>query len=288
MIKTLLLTALLGLTVLACGISVPTTIVQSDQNRIETMVAGTTQALTAAAPPSTPTPSGVPVSASGVTFHIPDGLASGADVSSVTDVELPYINPSFGNMPQHTVFILNNYAVQGAQYEPQVMVFRAAEYAQYTELTASIVAALQNLQYSAGQPLPESLPNGVFIAQAQPIQFQNGKGLRYLTQFDQSPLPVNNREMFYYFHGLTSDGQFYIQAILPLHSSLLVADEEPTSITPPDGVQFDWTDIMNGYDAMPAYLEAVTQKLSAADPNSFTPTLSMLDALIQSINFIAP
>jgi hypothetical protein len=168
------------------------------------------------------------------------------------------------------------------------MVFRAAEYAQYTELTASIIAALQNLQYSAGQPLPESLPNGVFIAQAQPIQFQNGKGLRYLTQFDQSPLPVNNREMFYYFHGLTSDGQFYIQAILPLHSPLLVADEEPTSITPPDGVQFDWTDIMNGYDAIPAYLEAVTRKLSAAEPNSFTPTLPMLDALIQSITVVAP
>jgi hypothetical protein len=155
-------------------------------------------------------------------------------------------------------------------------------------LTASIVAALQNLQYTSGQPLPAGLPDGVFTAQAQPIQFQNGRGLRYLTQFDQSPLPVNNREMFYYFHGLTSDGQFYIQAILPLHSSLLVADEEPTSITPPDGVQFDWTDIMNGYDAMPAYLEAVTRKLDAADSNSFSPTLPMLDALIQSIAVIVP
>ena len=276
------------LATLACGIGAPATVAPSDPHSVETLVAGTMQALTAAAPPPTATPSGAPVSSNGITFVIPTGLAVSASANSTSAVELPYINPSFGDMPQHTVFDLDNYAVQGTQYQPQVMVFRAAEYAQYTELTASIIAALQNLQYSAGQPLPESLPNGVFIAQAQPIQFQNGKGLRYLTQFDQSPLPVNNREMFYYFHGLTSDGQFYVQAILPLHSSLLVADEEPTSITPPDGVQFDWTDIMNGYDAMPAYLEAVTQKLSAADPNSFTPTLSMLDALIQSINVIAP
>ncbi len=276
------------LATLACGIGAPATVVPSDPHSVETLVAGTMQALTAAAPPPTSTPSGAPVSSNGITFVIPTGLAVSASANSTSAVELPYINPSFGDMPQHTVFDLDNYAVQGTQYQPQVMVFRAAEYAQYTELTASIIAALQNLQYSAGQPLPESLPNGVFVAQAQPIQFQNGKGLRYLTQFDQSPLPVNNREMFYYFHGLTSDGQFYVQAILPLHSSLLVADEEPTSITPPDGVQFDWTDIMNGYDAMPAYLEAVTRKLSAADPNSFTPTLSMLDALIQSINVIAP
>ncbi|MBI5295503.1 MAG: hypothetical protein HY869_08500 [Chloroflexi bacterium] len=283
--KTLLLSMILGLTVLACGVS---TAVPTETIGVETLVAGTMQALTAAAPPPTPTPSGVPVSSDGVTFVIPTGLAVSANVRSTSAVEFPYINPSFGDMPQHTVFDLDNYAVQGTQFKPQIMVFRAAEYAQYTELTASIIAALQNLQYSAGQPLPESLPNGVFVAQAQPIQFQNGKGLRYLTQFDQSPLPVNNREMFYYFHGLTSDGQFYIQAILPLHSPLLVADEEPTSITPPDGVQFDWTDILNGYDAMPAYLEAVTRKLSAADPNSFTPTLPMLDALIQSINVIAP
>lgn len=283
--KTLLLSMILGLTVLACGVS---TAVPTETIGVETLVAGTMQALTAAAPPPTATPSGVPVSSNGITFVIPTGLAVSASANSTSAVELPYINPSFGDMPQHTVFDLDNYAVQGTQFKPQIMVFRAAEYAQYTELTASIIAALQNLQYSAGQPLPESLPNGVFVAQAQPIQFQNGKGLRYLTQFDQSPLPVNNREMFYYFHGLTNDGQFYVQAILPLHSSLLVADEEPTSITPPDGVQFDWTDIRNGYDAMPAYLEAVSQKLSAADPNSFTPTLPMLDALIQSINFIAP
>lgn len=283
--KTLLLSMILGLTVLACGVS---TAVPTETIGVETLVAGTMQALTAAAPPPTATPSGVPVSSNGVTFVIPTGLAVSASANSTSAVELPYINPSFGDMPQHTVFDLENYAVQGTQFKPQIMVFRAAEYAQYTELTASIIAALQNLQYSAGQPLPESLPNGVFVAQAQPIQFQNGKGLRYLTQFDQSPLPVNNREMFYYFHGLTNDGQFYVQAILPLHSSLLVADEEPTSITPPDGVQFDWTDIRNGYDAMPAYLEAVSQKLSAADPNSFTPTLPMLDALIQSINVIAP
>jgi hypothetical protein len=286
--KILPLLIVLMLAVLACGIGVPATVATSDPHSVETLVAGTMQALTAAAPASTPTPSGVPVSSGGISFVIPNGMAGDASVTSNTDVELPYINPSFGEMPRHTVFALDNYAVQGTQFEPQIMVFRAAEYAQYTELTASIIAALQNLQYSAGQPLPESLPDGVFTAQAQPIQFQNGRGLRYLTQFDQSPLPVNNREMFYYFHGLTSDGQFYIQAILPLHSPLLVADEEPTSITPSDGVQFDWTDIMNGYDAMPAYLEAVAQKLSAADANSFTPTLPMLDDLIQSITVVTP
>lgn len=283
--KTILLSMILGLTVLACSLS---TAVPTETVGVETLVAATMQALTAAAPPPSPTPSGVTVSSNGVEFLIPTGLASDASVDSTTAIEFPYITPSFGDMPLHTVFQLNNYPIQGHQFAPRILVFRAAEYAQYTELTASIVAALQNLQYTSGQPLPAGLPDGVFTAQAAPVSFQNGKGIRYLAQFDQSPLPINNREMFYYFHGLTGDGQFYIQAILPLNSPLLVADEKPTSITPPDGVQFDWTTIQNGYEALPAYLEAVTQKLDTAQPDSFIPTLSMLDALIQSMTVTAP
>lgn len=286
--KSLLLTILMGLAVLACGISAPTATVPTESVSVETLVAGTMQALTAAAPQPTSTPSGVSVSSNGAAFVIPGGLASDASISSTTEVELPYIYPSNGEMPLHTVFHLNNYPIQGHRLEPEIMVFRAAEYAQYTEKTAQIISNLQNLQYTAGQPVPETLKNGIFQGQVQTIRFQNGKGVRYLVQFDDAPLPANNRAIYYYFHGLTDDGQFYIQAFLPINAPFLVADDQPTSITPADGVQFDWTDFNNGFENFSAYREAINQKLGAADPTLFTPSLTDLDALIQSILVNAP
>ena len=233
----------------------------------------------------TPGQTSIPSSSNGVTFQIPTGLASDATVSTTTDVELPYFNPSAGDMPLHTVFHLNNYIVLGQhRVEPEIMVFRAAEYAQYTDLTAQIIATLQNLQYTPGQPLPENLKDGAYQGQIQPLQFQNGKGLRYLVQFDQAPLPANNKAIYYYFHGLTNDGQFYVQVFLPIHVSFLVEDDQPTSIAPADGVQFDWTNL----DNFPAYAEAINQKLNAAGPNSFSPSLTTLDALTQSLMIVAP
>lgn len=226
----------------------------------------------------------VPSSSNGVTFQIPTGLASDATVSTTTDVELPYINPSAGDMPLHTVFHLNNYIIQGHRIESELLVFRASEYAQYTEKTAQIIASLQNLQYTPGQPLPQNLKDGVYQVQIQPLQFQNGKGLRYLVQFDQAPLPANNKAIYYYFHGLTNDGQFYVQVFLPIHVSFLVEDDQPTSIAPADGVQFDWANL----DSFPAYAEAINQKLNAAGPDSFSPSLTTLDALIQSLMIVTP
>lgn len=232
----------------------------------------------------TPGQTSVPVSSNGISFQIPTGLAGGAAVSTTTDVELPYINPGAGDMPLHTVFHLNNYLIQEHRIEPKILVFRAAEYAQYTDLTAQMIATLQNLQYTPGQPLPENLKDGAYQGQVQPLQFQNGKGLRYLVQFDQAPLPANNKAIYYYFHGLTNDGQFYVQVFLPIRVSFLVEDDQPTSIVPEDGVQFDWTNL----DNFPAYAEAVNQKLNAAGPNSFSPRLANLDALAQSLMIVAP
>lgn len=281
--KSILLILILGLATLACSFSGVTATAPTESIGVETLVAGTMQALTAAAPPPTATPNGIPVSSNGATFLIPNGLAGNASATSSTEVELPYIYPSFGEMPLHTVFHLDQYPIQGHRLEPEIMIFRAAEYAQYTEKTAQIIADLKNLQYSPGQPLPENLQDGVFQGQVQPIQFQNGKGIRYLVQFDQAPLPANNAAIYYYFHGLTDDGLFYIQAFLPIHASFLVADDQPTSITPPDGVQFDWTDFNQGFENFSVYREAINRKLDTAEPGMFTPSLADLDALIRSI-----
>ena len=52
--------------------------------------------------------------------------------------------------------------------------------------------------------------------QVKYLDMKSGKGVRYLTQFNQGISPINNSELIYTFQGLTSDGKYYIAAVLPV------------------------------------------------------------------------
>ncbi len=277
---------ILGLTagllaILACGLNAPAT--QSPQTNVETAVVETVQALTAIAPPTETntqeseqlTPDGTPVETAEISFFIPNGVANNATSVVSKNVEYPYINPSSGDMPQHITVTLNLYAVTGGIYEPQIMIFRAAEYAQYSELTATTINQLQSLQYVEGQPLPEGL-DADFSAQVYAVNFKNGHGIRYLTQVFQNFNPVNNQELFYYYQGITDDGQFFVQATLPINAPYLPADSNPNTPQPADGIPFTM-------DNFTGYLDAVSQKLNSTETFNFNPYLDALDEMITSM-----
>jgi hypothetical protein len=119
----------------------------------------------------------------------------------------------------------------------------------------------------------------MFHSTEQILTFQNGQGIRFLTQYGQAPYPVNNNSLFYTFQGLTDDGAYYVAAIFPVNAAFLPADGNPDTPLPADGVPFDWENFEN----ITQHFELVKQKLNSTDPNAFTPTLIHLDTLIQSI-----
>jgi len=223
---------------------------------------------------ASPTPQVLTVNYANVELTVPSNLASGTTNVTTTDIEPPYINPSMGQMPQHTKIILNGYPVQGASWQPQIIVFRADEYSHYGEGNQQFISGLRTMHYQHGQPLPQGLPAGQFNADVQSINFVNGNGIRYLTQFDESPLPANNHELFYYFHGITNDGNYYVQVVLPIQAPFLASDDNPNSPLPRNGIPFHGDQ---------SYFNAVAQQLNATPPNQFSPSLTSLDALVQSI-----
>ena len=113
-----------------------------------------------------------------------------------------------------------------------------------------------------------------FFAQYQVTSFASEKGIRYLTQFSQFFYPINNHELFYTFQGLTSDGKYWISAILPISNPILPADGR----NPPNGQS--WDDFGN---AFPKYIADITAQLNSQPPESYSPTIPMLDALVASI-----
>lgn len=258
---------LLGLfLILACGAPVATP-------DVDAIVTQTLQALTAE--PEQLTPEGTQVETAEVSFLIPNGVANDASSSMTTNVEYPYINPSFGDMPQHINVTLNLYAVTDGVYEPRILIFRADEYSQYSESNATTINQLNSLQYTDGQPLPEELATD-FSAQIHAVTFKNGHGIRYLTQVFQNFTPVNNQELFYYYQGITDDGQYFVQATLPINAPYLPADSNPNTSQPADGISFSMDDF-------PGYLNAVSQKLNSTETFNFNPYLDALDEMITSM-----
>ncbi len=121
--------------------------------------------------------------------------------------------------------------------------------------------------------LPVFPASQVIRARAQFVETPFVRGISYITVFRQDVSPFVNNEFLYTFQGVSLDGTRYISAIFRVDASMF-----PTEI-PAD---FD----MDTFTAQfQAYLtESVTQ-LNAATPESFTPSLSFIDAVIQSFSF---
>jgi len=291
--------ALLGVlfVTLACILSSPAAPAQPG---VGTIVAATMQALTPSSNAVVPTqvtpaeplpaqatqPSGIAISFENISVTIPNGLASGAAGEKV-----PAVSPDTGAPwdigPAYIKFTLSAYTLQGTMWHPEIRIYPAEEFRQMEPSVGDLINELKSITSNPSGSLPQYLPflpsvnaGQVFYAQMKMVNFKNGSGIRYVTQFDQAPIPINNQEMFYTFQGLSQDGKYYVAVTLPVNTAFLPTDGSQNSPTPAGGVPMDW----NKFENFPIYLNNVKQKISSTDPNSFNPILSTLDALIQSID----
>ena len=125
----------------------------------------------------------------------------------------------------------------------------------------------------------------VFASNIQAISFQNGSGIRFLTEYGQYPAPANNHELFYQFQGFSADGEYYIVAIFPITAPGLGESSDPESAVAIGGVAYP--SMGDPSDDWEAYYTAAANLLDSTSPESFTPSLSQLDALIHSM-WVAP
>ena len=278
---------------LACGLINPATPARPG---VETIVAETFQALTSVAPATeTPVPtmpvSGTTISVNNISFVIPTGIGSGAQAETIEAVLPSNDMPWWEIGPAYNQYLIQGYPLADTFHKPMIFVYPVEEYVQMVEDVGTLVNKLKTITNSPGLPMPENLPflpafnaGQVFHSNEEVLSFQNGTGVRFLTQYAQAPYPVNNNSLFYTFQGLTSDGAYYVSAILPINAAFLSADGNPETPLPVDGVPFDW----NNFENVPQHFDLVKQKLNATDPKAITPSLTNLDALIQSISISSP
>jgi hypothetical protein len=280
---------ILGLVIGAGGCSFSAgTVITPTTDEVGTIVAATLQTYTASPGESTATQAltqteGTPVSYENVSLVIPSGLADGATTETMTAVDTNSGAP-WDIAPTYLRFTLTGYPLQGKFHEPRIFVYPADEYAQVNPNAAEQIDRLKKILAGA-PPLLETLPNvpsfnaaAQIAAQIKITSFQNGSGVRSLTQYAQYAAPINNRELFYHFQGLTSDMKYYVIAILPVTAPILPEDENPEATVPEGGVP-----IPTAVGPNEVYYFSVTEKLNSLTPDACTPSLNALDALVQSI-----
>ena len=258
---------------------------------LETMVAMTLEALTVAAPPPTVAPptqsNATNISYNNVSFLLSHDLATNALAGSVPAVAPTTDGPGWDVAPEYIKFKLDNYAQFSGSHEAQILVYPAAEYASVNESAARGLDQLRAILNGSAAPTADNLPaipyfnaGQVFAAQIQTLQFRNGSGVRFLTEYAQYVATANNADLFYEFQGLTTDGKYYIIAILPISHPLLAYDANPDINVPTGGIPFPGVQDQN---TITNYYTSVVGLLNSAAPNSYSPTLTNLDALVQSI-----
>ncbi len=226
-------------------------------------------------PTATMAATAVPATDDSVQISLDTGsIATGFNTETVTPaVDGPY----WEVLPQYTQLTLQNYPISDHLMTPQIFIYPVEELQAINEGTKPIVASLQTLIQSPQEVTPMPfLPlfnaQQVMHAHVQYLDFQDGQGLRYLTQYDQAFIPINNNELIYTYQGLTSDGKYYVAAVLPVNHPSLPPDGYVTGNEPPEFTS-----------DFPTYLANVVASLNPQAANTFTPDLTQLDAMMSSL-----
>jgi hypothetical protein len=219
---------------------------------------------------------------------LPQGVAtgiSGSQIPRADGEDLPYWELT----PGHTVLKLEGYLLQEKFHQPQIYVYPAMGYVELFPGAFESMHRLRNVMNPVAPVSADQLPAvpffnaaQVFASNIQEIPFQNGSGIRFLTEYAQYPAPVNNHELFYHFQGFTSDGEYYIIAILPITAPVLAETGDAGATLPAVGIQYPFFADPN-LETLQKYYEDAANLLSATPNEAFTPTIGQLDALILSM-----
>lgn len=273
--------------------------VDADQNHIRPIaerlafITPATPATSTPAPAPGETPFVIPgpeIAYGNMHLVLPSAVASSVNARTVPKSEAGADMPYWAVYPAYIELAFADYPLQGAMHSARIEVYPAREYAAMSPLASSNIADLQAMLSQAPNLPPGKIPflplfnsGQVFRAQIKFLDFKSGKGIHFITQYDQDPMPINNREVFYTYQGLTNGGAYYVAAILPIHVPILPSDERVDGPVPPGGVPLP--DFNSGDPVMlfTGYLQSVADTLNATPADQFTPSLDALDALVQSI-----
>jgi hypothetical protein len=194
-----------------------------------------------------------------------------------------------GVAPQHIVITLrDSYAGRlhrdpASMYAlPRIFIFPASDPSdpRFDEEFPTVRPAVSELNKILGRRagsvtgsipfLPWADERQLFVGRKKHIRFRDGRGVLFLTQYDQEQNPINNKYLVYTFQGLTDDNAWYVSAVFPVAAQGLPASELVENAAA----------FRAGYSS---YLKQTTENLNRLSVRKFTPSLLLLEDVIRSL-----
>lgn len=215
----------------------------------------------------------------GISFSFHPSLAGGVDANTIDEQYFGEDYMPGDNFPTYFEFKLTAYALPDHFHEPFIRVFPVEDYRAISIYAGNIIDSLKQTLISrpAGGSsssfpfLPMWNAAQLFSAYVNYFDFQNGSGVRFLTMYGQALYPVDNSNLFYTYQGITSDGRYYLSAVLPIsHPGL-----------PDKGQVNDWYAFDEGWNT---YITDTIAWMESQNGSSFSPSIDQLDAMMASFN----
>lgn len=278
--RILLITSLLISITLACALTGSAEKPVADlEDAVATAVAATLAAGQADTPPTvqpsvTASPPEPDIIYQGISFAFDDSLSD--NVTAGMESEFNEESNPWWSTPEHRMFIFNNWSLEESFLPAQLKVYPVAELRAINpgvgESLDSLQALITSQPADGGDVVVADIFNAgqMFLSKVAYLQFQNGRGVRFLTQYGQAISPIGWPMMFYSFQGFTDDGVYYISAMLPVtHPSL----------PHPDDVTLDEA-FMNNFET---YRDELEIQLNGEQDSTFMPSLILLDEFVESL-----
>lgn len=155
-----------------------------------------------------------------------------------------------------------------------------AEKPEHANLTSVIGKARHGKNCSQMPFLPMWERCQVFVAHVRFVNFKNGQGAFFLTQYDRETTQVTNEGLEYVFQGITADGQYYVSAEFSVSAPFLPSGDEPDVVA--------WNEknyvLPHTSKEYQNYLRPVLAKLEAFPADKFQPKFDLIEPLIQSLD----
>jgi len=210
----------------------------------------------------------------GVSFFFNPILADDL-TAGVTPGDYEEDNP-WWSTPEHRVFRFNNWVLSDAFHSSTIKVYPVADFKAINENVSNGLDALQlaldtHPADHAGLAMSDLFNAGqLYQSNIKYIDFQNGRGARWLAQYGQGYSSVGWPNLFYAYQGLTDDGLYYVSIILPVTHPYL-----------PDVDIADLDDEF--YENYGAYRDGIVAQLESESDNTFVPSLVLLDEIVASL-----
>jgi hypothetical protein len=118
-----------------------------------------------------------------------------------------------------------------------------------------------------------------FVGHVRYVNFKNGKGVFFLTQWDRETEQISNDALEYAYQGITDDGRYWVYAEFGVAAPFLPRGDEPGVVA--------WNEknylLSHQSKRYQQYLHPVVTRLEALPSTRFQPNLNLLEQLIESL-----